>query len=354
MPDSATIKLPGAVIQFVDGKAPSAAKSGCRELGIQRLLVAGTRNARTRYAHVWSSLEPFTTARFFRAEPHCPETVVESCTEAFLSGGCDGVLVIGGGSTIGLGKSLAVSHKAKFIAMPTTCSGSEMTPIYGRKIGSEKKTDVSEACRPDIVIYDSSLSVALPAPFTVASAFNSIAHAAEALYPRTANPIAAVLAKECLQSHKAGLELLTPGGNEQEARRSLLYGACLGGLAIGMTGIALHHQLCHVIGGLFNLPHCESNCAVLPQALDYNRKHIGDADREIAGIFGGNRAGQAIFDFAKKLDAPQSLGALGMPAVGVESVVNAMLSDPGYNPRPLEEPALRRTVQNAFEGNRPN
>ena len=182
---------------------------------------------------------------------------------------------------------------------------------------------------------------------------NSIAHAVEALYPQTPNPLAASLATECLRAHRAGLEQLMFGTDEASARGDLLYGAFLGGLVVGMCGIALHHQLCHVIGGLFDLPHAESNSVVLPQALDYNCESIPEANEIIIGVFGGETAAAGLFDFAERVDAPLSLREIGMPEDGIDPVVDAMIAHGGYNPRPLDRSALRATVNSAYRGSRP-
>lgn len=351
---TASVQLPKVAIRFCHDGAAREVLEACHSLGLERLLLISTNNGERRYSRLWQALEPLTRERFFAAQPHCPIEVVEACRRSYQNHQCDAVIVVGGGSAIGLGKILAVEENAKFIALPTTYSGSEMTSIFGRKLGQQKKTAVNEACRPDIVIYDSALSTGLAKQVSVSSAMNSIAHAAEALYPKTPNPIAAALAKECLRSHKLGLTALASNDDEPSARSWLLYGGCLGGLVIGMTGIAIHHQLCHLIGGLYDLAHGESNSAVLPQVLAYNRDYAAHADRVIADIFEGANAAQAVFDFADRLDAPLSLQQLGMPPQGVEQVVTAMLSHGGYNPRPIEEVPLRRAIQNAFDGARPD
>ena len=351
---AAAFTLPKTMVQFARDRAAGHAVNAIEDLGVERLLIVGTSNAELRHEDVWQSLAPITAGRFFGAKAHCPVDVVEACRHEYEANDCDAVAVIGGGSTIGLGKILAAEQGAKFVALPTTYSGSEMTAIFGRKDRGQKKTAVDDACRPDIVIYDGALSAGLPRQATITSVMNSIAHAAEALYPSVANPIAATLAEECLRILKRGLADLLSGQNEISARTQLLYGGCLGGLVIGMSGIALHHRLCHVIGGLYDLPHRESNSAVLPQALAYNRKYIEQADKVISKIFEGDNAGQAVFDFADRLDAPLSLRDIGMPPDGVDQVVASMLSHEGYNPRPLEKDPLRHVVQNAFDGTRPD
>jgi maleylacetate reductase len=346
----AAVRLPMVSARFVDGQAGPETAAACTDLGISKPLFVGTGQAETRYASIWKSLSGFDSTKFFGAAPHCPDRVVEACRQTYRSSQRDGVIAIGGGSTLGLGKILAAEEGAKFIALPTTYSGSEMTAIFGRKVGGQKRTAMDDRCRPDRVIYDGQLSKGLSMHLSVTSAMNSIAHAAEALYPQVPNPLAATLAEQCLRAHQRGLLALYFDQADTAARTDLLYGAFLGGLVIGMCGIALHHQLCHVIGGLYDLPHAASNSAVLPQVLAYNRSFIPAADRTIAGIFGGKNAAQAVFHFARQLHAPLSLKEIGMPEEGVEAVVQGTLEHWGYNPRPPDESALRQLVRNAYDG----
>ena len=347
------MKFRGYSARFVDGQADSATVSACKEFELRRALLVGTPSAETRYASLWSSLSELEAARFFAAEPHCPADVVSACRTSYREHACDSVIAVGGGSTLGLGKILSAEEGAVFIALPTTYSGSEMTAIFGRKINGEKKTAVDPACRPDRVIYDAELSSELPQYESVTSAMNSIAHAVEALYPRTPNPLASALARECLTAHRDGLEELVIGNKPGKARSKLSYGGFLGGLVVSLCGIALHHQLCHVIGGLFDLPHAESNSVILPQVVDYNRGFIGHANEIIVDVLGGDSAASALFDFADRLGAPVSLREISMPDDGIDAVIDAMLAHGGYNPRPLEEDALRNTLCNALEGRRP-
>lgn len=352
MLSNSIVNLPKVDARFAPDSAVEATLLTCKNLGMRRALRVGTPHGSRRYADTWQGLEPVAAADFHEALPHCPIDTVEACRETFIKYRCDGVIAIGGGSTIGLGKILSAEEAAVFVALPTTYSGSETTSIFGRKIDGQKRTAIDEKCRPDCIVYDARLSMDLPRLISITSAMNSIAHAVEALYPKVQNPLAATFALEALRAHKRGFDTLE-NGDELSARQDLLYGGFLGGLAIGMSGIALHHQLCHVIGGLFDLPHAETNSAILPHAIAYNRGFIPDADDEIKHVFGGSDSAQTIFDFASKHGAPMSLSDIGMPETGIERVVNGMLAHAGYNPRPLDEAALRDLVTHAYEGIRP-
>lgn len=328
-------------------------RARAREMAIARPLLVGTPSAESRYRDTFSLFDDLPAAAFFGAEPHCPDAVVASCGRAYRDARCDGVIAIGGGSTLGLGKILAAEEGAKFIALPTTYSGSEMTPLFGRKIGNEKRVSRDPRCRPGLVVYDSALTTGLPQRVAVSSGMNSVAHAVEALYPQRPNPLAPVLAEQALCAHRDGLRALAAGSASPAALGTAQYGGFLGGVLVSMCGIALHHQLCHVIGGLFDLPHGETHSVVLPHAIAYNLPAIPEARAVIESVFGGTDAAVALFDFAASIDAPQSLRSLGMPESGIETTVAAILGHGGWNPRPLERAGILELVRNAFEGRCP-
>jgi maleylacetate reductase len=323
------------------------------EIAALKPLVVGTASARERYGDVISAIEKLQPVEFFEAEPHCPIEVVERCRQVYRDSAADSVVAIGGGSTLGLGKILSAEEGAKFVALPTTYSGSEMTQIFGRKIGDEKRVGRDPACRPLRIIYDPELTRDLPGAVAATSGMNSIAHAVEALYPQKPNALSYLLAPEALRALRLGLIDVTRGSRSQEQLEAALYGGFLGGFLVSISGIALHHQLCHVIGGLFDLPHGATNAVVLPHALAYNAPAVPDACRAILEIFGGASAASGLFEFAREIGAPGSLRELGMPAAGIEAVVDGMLRHGGWNPRTVERDGILTLIENAFEGRAP-
>lgn len=334
--------------------ASATVRERLAELSIERPLLVGTPAAPQRHAALLASLADLPLTTFFGAAPHCPVAVVERCRALYRSRRCDGVVAIGGGSTLGLGKILAAEEGAKFLALPTTYSGSEMTPLFGRKIGNEKRVGRDPRCRPQVVIYDSQLTADLPVRVAVTSGMNSVAHAVEALYPQRPNPLAPLLAEQALASHAYGLRAIARGAPSADALNAALYGGCLGGMLVSMCGIALHHQLCHVLGGLFDLPHGETNAVVLPHAVAYNLPAIGAARAVIERVFGGTNAAVALYEFVGDIGAPRSLRELGMPESGVEPAVSAMLAHGGWNPRPLERAGILKLLRAAFAGEPPS
>lgn len=322
-------------------------------LDATRPLLLGTSAAERRFESIYARIDDIAGARFFEAEPHCPVHVVERCRQAYRDTRCDSVVAIGGGSTLGLGKILAAEESAKFVALPTTYSGSEMTSLFGRKIGNEKRVGRDARCRPDFVIYDPTLTRDLPPHIAAPSGINSVAHAVEALYPERPDPLTPVLAERALRAQRKGLSGIAQGNRDIETLSEAQYGGFLGGLLVSICGIALHHRLCHVIGGLYDLPHGETNSVILPQAVNYNRPAIPGACAVIEEVFASPHAARALFDFATEIGAPQSLRELGMPQSGIDATVAAMLEHGGWNPRPLEREALRQLMRDAFEGTRP-
>jgi len=343
------VDLQAAHVRFGAGARDLLAEE-CDRLGANRILFVCTPSGEARYRAVADALGARHVATFAEAAPHAPEPVVERCRALWRSVGADGVVTVGGGSTIALGKIMTAEEGAKFVCLPTTYSGSEMTDIYGRKIGNEKRTQRSPACRAHSVLYDPELTLALPRHETITTGMNSVAHAVEALYPQTPNPVAFALAREALRAHRDGLPGAVANPTDVEARSRALYAGFLGGLLIGMTGIALHHRLCHVLGGLFDLPHGETNSVVLAHVVAYNAPAAPEAARVIAEVFGDSDPARAIDAFARRIGAPTSLREIGMPEDGIDAVVGETLKRGGWNPRPPEAAGLRKLVRDAWTG----
>ena len=205
--------------------------------------------------------------------------------------GADCAVAIGGGSTTGLGKAIALDSGLPILAIPTTYAGSEMTPIYGLTEGGVKKTGRDARVLPRTVIYDPELTLTLPLAMTVTSAMNAIAHAAEGLYAHDGNPIIALMAEEGIRACAAALPRLAADPRDLDARGDALYGAWLCGTVLGAVAMGLHHKLCHTLGGSFNLPHAEVHTVILPHALAYNAAQAPEAMARIARALGTRRRG---------------------------------------------------------------
>ena len=254
-------------------------------LGATRALILSTPEQNADAARLADTLGPRAAGVFSRAVMHVPIEVAREARELAQRLGADCAVAIGGGSTTGLGKAIALEYGLPVLAIPTTYAGSEMTPIYGITEGGLKKTGKDPRVLPRTVIYDPELTYSLPLGMSVTSGMNAIAHAAEGLYASDGNPIMDLMAQEGIAALGRALPALTSArdsGAAHAARADALYGAWLCGAVLGNVGMALHHKLCHTLGGSFNLPHAETHTIVLPHALAYNARSAPLAMERIA------------------------------------------------------------------------
>ena len=200
---------------------------------------------------------------------HVPLEIAEDARRMARELGADCCVTVGGGSTTGLGKAIALTSPMPILAVPTTYAGSEMTPIYGITEGGAKKTGRDLRVLPKAVIYDPELTLSLPPALSASSGMNAIAHSVEALYAQDANPVISLMAEEGIRALAKALPSMSQNPQGFEREIEALYGAWLCGVALGSAGMALHHKLCHVLGGSFNLPHAETHSIVLPHAMRY-------------------------------------------------------------------------------------
>ncbi|GAA0907679.1 maleylacetate reductase [Pseudonocardia zijingensis] len=330
--------------------AGSAARLGeeLDRLGLSRVLVLCTPGQEALGRKVADGLGPRAAGLHPHARMHVPVEVAARAREVAAELGADGCVAAGGGSTIGLGKAIALQHGLPVVALPTTYAGSEMTPIWGLTEDGRKRTGRDPAVLPRSVVYDPELTLGLPVPLSVTSGFNAVAHAVEGLYAPDTSPILSLMAREGAQALLDALPGIAADPTGLPARTRALYGAWLCGAVLGATTMSLHHKLCHVLGGTFDLPHAEVHTVVLPHVAAFN----APAAPALTALL-GLEPGGALWDLAATLDAPRSLAALGMPADGVAEVVRQAAAAPYANPRPVTEADLTRIVEAAHRGTRP-
>lgn len=322
-------------------------------LGARRALVLCTPQQTAQAEAVAALLGPSSAGVFDGAQMHVPIENARRARAHAKEVGADCAVAIGGGSTIGLGKAIALESSLPIIAIPTTYAGSEMTPIYGITENGLKKTGRDQKVLPKTVLYDPELSIGLPAPMSFVSGLNAIAHAAEGLYAQDGNPIMALMAEEGIRSLASGLRGIKQHNRDREARSEALYGAWLCGMVLGNVGMALHHKLCHTLGGTFNLPHAETHAIVLPHALAYNSEAAAEAMTRIARALDAPDAAGGLYDLNRELDVPIGLKAIGLCEADLDRACEVAMSNPYWNPRPIEAGPLRELLQRAWEGARP-
>lgn len=324
-----------------------------RRLDCSRALVLTTPEQKNLGERVLASLVEVGCGIFAKAQMHTPTGVTQEAVEFAHSVNADCLVAIGGGSTIGLGKAISLRTGLKQIAVSTTYAGSEMTPILGETENGVKKTIRSPKVLPQTVLYDVGLTMTLPALMSVVSGMNAIAHAVEALYAKDSNPIVSLMAEEGIRALAHSLPRLVSDPLEMVARSDAQYGAWLCGTCLGAVGMALHHKVCHVLGGTFDLPHAETHTVILPHALAYNAASCPQALVRIERALGQSDAPSALYALGKGLGAPMALRDLGMPESGLATATALILKDSYWNPRPLEEDAIFNMLSRAWHGQPP-
>jgi len=318
-------------------------------LGAKRVLLISTTG---RAGMVRSVARDLNVAGLFdQAVMHTPIAAVEAARAKAQTVEADCCVAVGGGSTIGFGKAIALTSSLPVVAVPTTYSGSEMTNIWGISDGGGKKTGRDARVLPKAVIYDPQLTLDLPPQTSAASGMNAIAHCAEALYAQDGNPIVSLMAEEGIRALAAALPVIVQTPRDLEARTSALYGSWLAGMTIATTGNGLHHKLCHVLGG-FNLPHAETHSVILPHALRYNSV-ASEAMRRIARALHVEDAPAGIWELEQRMGLPMRLADIGMKEADLERAARIAVQAPYPNPRKVEYQPVLELLHNAYAGKQP-
>jgi alcohol dehydrogenase class IV len=300
-----------------------------------------------------SQLGPQAVGMFSKATMHTPLDVTERALKEVQASKADVLIAVGGGSTTGLGKAIALRTDLPQIVVPTTYAGSEMTPILGETAGSKKTTIRDLKVLPEVVIYDVELTYSLSSAMSAVSGMNAIAHAVEALYAKDANPIVSLMAIEGIGALARALPMIVDTPSDKDARADALYGAWLCGSVLGLVGMALHHKLCHVLGGSFSLPHAETHTVMLPHATSFNAEVVPEALAPVAALLGSDGPGRGLYDLANRIGAPVSLRDLGMPQDDLDRAADFAMEQPYWNPKVLSRDAIRGILDDAWHGRRP-
>jgi maleylacetate reductase len=339
----------GQRVLFGAGGAASHLSREVSRLGATRIMVvAGTRErelaeqvtADTDVAVWWSDVVM-----------HVPVETAEAARAAAGENDIDLLVSIGGGSTTGLAKAVALTTGIPVIAVPTTYAGSEATDVWGLTESRRKTTGIDPRVLPVTVIYDSRLALSLPVEMSVASGLNGLAHCIDSLWAPRADPINAALAGEGIRVLNQGLPKIVADPTDVRGRDDAYYGAYLSAVAFASAGSGLHHKICHVLGGTFNLPHAETHATVLPYALAFNSAWAPDAEARAAAAFGTTTALEGLQQLRKAVGAPQRLSDLGFTEEGIPEAVDQLLTAvPGDNPRPITRDNLTTLLRAALTG----
>jgi len=343
--------LPGR-IRFGRGLASSAIAEELQRLDAQRVLVlteASRGDVAERLTHAVSER---IIGVFDHVAPHVPDDIAAAARERAADDHADVLLSIGGGSSTGTAKAIALTAGLPIVAVPTTFSGSEVTPVWGITTRGVKRTGRAMNVLPGSVIYDPELVESLPSPIAVASAFNALAHCVESLWAQKANPVISAVALEGVRVLAQGLRGYVR--SDPESVDTLLYGSYLAGASFAVVGSGLHHKICHALGGAFDLPHAETHAVVLPHVLEYNQDFSSDlmARLKVALNDPGEdlTAPEALDQIRRATGAPGSLAEIGLTLDQRDEAVAAVSQIlPVSNPRPVDVRGITAILDHAFE-----
>ncbi|MGB7794899.1 MAG: maleylacetate reductase [Pseudonocardiaceae bacterium] len=319
-------------------------------LGAQRvLLIAGSRQKKCA-DELAAALGPRMVDRIGEVVMHVPAALATAASERTERSGADLLVCLGGGSAIGLAKAVALRTRLPILAVPTTYAGSEMTPIWGLTDGGRKTTGRNRIVLPATVVYDPALTATLPTDISAASGMNALAHLVEGLYAPDASPVTAVLAEEGIRALADALPRVVVAPRDLDARADALYGAWLAGWVLGTAGMGLHHKICHVLGGTYNLPHAGTHSAVLPFVTAYNAPAAPAAMLRAARALGAQDPARALWELAERIGAPTSLAQVGFDPGRIPEAARLVVETPPANPRPVDRAAVDELLRAAHAG----
>jgi len=343
---------------FGSGAAAASLSSEIGQLGAQRVMLIASKGEMQLAGTVTRDIP--VALRHDDVVMHVPVEVAGRARAAAAAHRVDALVSVGGGSTTGLAKAVALTTGLPVIAVPTTYSGSEATPVWGLTEGARKTTGTDPRVLPKVIVYDAALTMSLPVAMSVASGLNALAHCVDAMWGPAADPVNAALAAEGIRSLRAGLPRIVADPMDLSGREATLYAAYLSAVAFASAGSGLHHKICHVLGGKYNLPHAQTHATVLPYVLAFNGPAAPDAERRIAAAFGGaERASTAgtpsaldgLTALSRELDAPHALADYGFAEESIAEAAEAILpSVPPSNPRPVTAADLRTLLRAAWSG----
>lgn len=343
----------GQRVLFGAGQARQHLTDEISRLGAQRVMVIASERKSKFAEQVTASIE--VALYFTDVVMHVPVEKAKEARTAAEQTDVDVIVSVGGGSTTGLAKAVALTTGIPIIAVPTTYSGSEATNVWGLTEASRKTTGSDDRVLPVTVIYDSMLMLSLPVDLSVASGLNGMAHCIDSLWGPRADPINAALASEGIRALAEGLPKIVEDPQGIAGRDQALYGAYLAAVSFASAGSGIHHKLCHVLGGTFNLPHAETHATVLPYVLAFNAADAPEAQNRIANAFGTATALEGLQGLRARLNAPKALQDYGFTAEGISEVVEISLpAIPAKNPREVTEVNLKNLLQAALTGQDPS
>lgn len=343
----------GQRVLFGTGKAAEHLAQEVQRLGATRVMLIAGDMEQAMAEQVTAQIE--VVVNYSNVVMHVPIEVAQDARAVARDNAIDVLVCVGGGSTTGLAKAVALETRLPIIAVPTTYAGSEATNVWGLTEASRKTTGVDDAVLPTTVIYDADLTMSLPVELSVASGLNGMAHCVDSMWGPRADPINQALAAEGIAALSSGLPAIVNDPYDLAGRERLLYGAYLSAVAFASAGSGLHHKICHVLGGTFDLPHAQTHATVLAYVLAFNMDAAPQASQRIATAFGSTDALAGLQNLRTALDAPRKLADYGFTADGITQAAEITLDAvPANNPRTVTIKDLTQLLTAALEGSDPS
>lgn len=341
---------PHTRVVFGNGTIAELPAEAKRE-GMSRVLILCSKG-RTRLAQkIAAALGDACAGICDQSVPNMPREVFDAVKAQLAESRADGFVAVGGGSPIGLAKSVAVSAQLPFIAVVTTLSGSEMSPKWalGRGLGRAAGNDTRAL--PTVAIYDPELVLELPPRVVVASGMNAMAHAVESLYGDDTNPVIQTLSDDAIGRLYKSLPEVVAAPASVDARNEALYGAWLAATFRATT--CIHHVIAQQVRQLFDLDHAKTHAVVLPYALAFNAPAIPEAMARMEKMTGAGNVPLALFALNKTLGVPLRLTEIGMPAERLEEAADVVMQVKCFNPRPYSCADVVAILKQASSGEPP-
>jgi alcohol dehydrogenase class IV len=334
---------------FGSGRAAASLAGAVSGLGAGRVMLIAGKNEMPLADEVARDVP--VALRYDEVVMHVPVEVARRARAAAAEHEVDALVSVGGGSTTGLAKAVALTSGLPVVAVPTTYAGSEATPVWGLTEGAKKTTGTDPRVLPRVIVYDAALTVSLPVDLSVASGLNALAHCVDSMWAPGADPVNAALAAEGIRALAAGLPRIVADPADLDGRENALYAAYLSAAAFASAGSGLHHKICHVLGGKYNLPHAQTHATVLPYVLAFNGPAAPEAEARIAAAFGSAGALAGLDALRQQLRAPRALADYGFTEDLIGEAAEAILpSVPASNPRPVSAEDLRALLRAAWSG----
>ena len=290
--------------------------------------------------------------QFSNIVQHVPENLVKEAQDNLSVVKPDVLVSIGGGSSLGLAKALALESKLPIIAVPTTFAGSEQTNIWGITTHDGKTTGRSDRVLPKVVIYDPDLTITMPLQLAVTSAMNAMAHLMEAIYSPSGNPITRYNALLGMDELKKGLEGVAKSKRlTRETNEKILFGAYLAGKSLCEVSMSLHHKAAHVLGGSFGMEHASVHTVLQPYVMAYQWPHLSQSmQQDFIKVLGSDNPPKALRELAANAGASADLESIGFVRSDIEEAARIIVSNPYENIAPITEESMIEMLINAYEG----